>query len=224
LRLPALLALVLVLLAPAAAVGQTVYVTDQLVLGLHETPDPESAIVKLVPSGTPLEVLEREGELAQVRTDDGVIGWVDTEYVIEERPAHLALLELEAQNADLRAELELARSERERLQEELAAGGGEGASNPPAGADALRQIEQLAAENQRLREALAQAEAQAAAAPVELAAERHNPVPVGGFVAVLLRLSLWHYVLIGALMLLAFGLGGYLVDWNVRRRHGGFRI
>jgi len=34
----------------------------------------------------------------------------------------------------------------------------------------------------------------------------------------------WQWLLFGSILLLAFAAGGYAVDWDSRRRHGGFRI
>lgn len=34
----------------------------------------------------------------------------------------------------------------------------------------------------------------------------------------------WQWLLLGSILLLAFAAGGYAVDWESRRRHGGFRI
>ncbi len=38
------------------------------------------------------------------------------------------------------------------------------------------------------------------------------------------RWELWEIMLLFFGLLLAFALGGYVVDWEVRRRHGGFRV
>ena len=34
----------------------------------------------------------------------------------------------------------------------------------------------------------------------------------------------WNLLLAASVLLLAFATGGWLVDWGVRRRHGGYRI
>ncbi|NIP45176.1 MAG: hypothetical protein GWO29_01675, partial [Gammaproteobacteria bacterium] len=36
--------------------------------------------------------------------------------------------------------------------------------------------------------------------------------------------TLWQWLLFASILLLAFAAGGYAVDWDSRRRHGGFRI
>ena len=40
----------------------------------------------------------------------------------------------------------------------------------------------------------------------------------------ILRWQVWQWILLAGALLLAFGTGAYLVDWSVRRRHGGFRV
>ena len=34
----------------------------------------------------------------------------------------------------------------------------------------------------------------------------------------------WQWLMFGSILLLAFAAGGYVVDWESRRRHGGFRV
>jgi hypothetical protein len=34
----------------------------------------------------------------------------------------------------------------------------------------------------------------------------------------------WQWLLFGSILLLAFAAGGYTMDWESRRRHGGFRV
>ena len=72
---PSVLAMFLwlsVLTVPAGA--DTVYVTDRFEIGIHESTDIDSVIIAVIPSGTPLEVLERNGEFVQVSTPDGTSG------------------------------------------------------------------------------------------------------------------------------------------------------
>ena len=60
----------LLLLGPVGAAAETAYVGDRLLLGIHETKTLDSAIIKLLPSGTAVDLLERDGPLARVRSRD----------------------------------------------------------------------------------------------------------------------------------------------------------
>lgn len=90
---------VLLIFCLAAAVSvraQTVWVSDQFEINLRTGPSTSNAIRLVVPSGTPLEVLERDQELgyARVRTGGGTEGWVLSRYLMNEPPAREQLEEL----------------------------------------------------------------------------------------------------------------------------------
>ena len=74
--------------------AQSLYVTDKVLVGIYEQASTEGLPVKVVPTGTPLEVLQREGDFAQVRTPDGITGWMENSYLIDHKPAQLVVLEL----------------------------------------------------------------------------------------------------------------------------------
>lgn len=222
-----LLVMLITSITGAANAAESVYVIDRLAVGVHEEQDLNSAIVKVLPTGTPLEVMVRDGNFVQVKTVEGVVGWVDATYVMEEKPAQLVLLELESQHADTKNALEAARAEIESLSfkmEGLEAGQTQQDAVEQATSDALRETQRLAQENQLLKDQLASAQAAAVANPTPDA----NPSPMPALpdrrISEGLGLTRWHWVMIAALMLLAFGAGGYIVDWAVRRRHGGFRV
>lgn len=94
--------------APACA--ETVYVIDKLLVGVHSEESLESPIIKALPTGTPLEVLRREGDLAQIKGPEGVTGWVDAVYLTKEQPAAMLLEGLEAQNRELAENLRTAQA------------------------------------------------------------------------------------------------------------------
>jgi len=104
-RLPAAL---LLLGLPLATVAETVYIIDKLLVGVHEDKTLESPIVKVLPTGTALEVISREGELAQVKDAEGATGWMDASYLTEEQPAVAVLEMIESQNQQLAESLKTA--------------------------------------------------------------------------------------------------------------------
>jgi len=304
----------LALLALACAVGartgsaQTRYVSDQLKVGIHAGQTLDSPILALVASGTALEELRRAGELVQVRTPDGITGWVDGAYLASNPPAEVRarqaltaldqsrseLAKLQASDANLvkrlkegmdktRGELARARASNADLAERLKAMDktrGELARVQASNADlaerlkemedrahsaeksllasqreeapkaraaeaaatatseALREIQHLAEQNQQLKQRVAELEAVQTMAAEQPPATSSRPdpgppqpmprlgpaLPSDNPYATILAWEAWVWLLLGSMGLLALALGAYLVDWNLRRRHGGFRI
>ena len=62
------------------------YVTDRILLGIHTKSDATSALIKSVPSGTELKVLDSSEGFLYVELDDGTVGWVSSGFVMEETP------------------------------------------------------------------------------------------------------------------------------------------
>jgi cell division septum initiation protein DivIVA len=100
----------------------------------------------------------------------------------------------------------------------------------------LREIQLLAEENQRLKQQNAELEA-----VLRMTEERKSSPPAANnavastlpaqhafgsahTVIDVTMLKRWHLILLASVLLLTFALGGWLVDWGVRRRHGGFRV
>ena len=97
------------LLGTTAATAETAYVIDHLLLGVHAEPTANSAIIEVLPTGTPVEVLERHQDLAKITTEDGTVGWVEAGYLMLEKPATVTVKVLELQTARDARELDRAR-------------------------------------------------------------------------------------------------------------------
>ena len=110
---------VLLALTSSISHAQTVFVIDELQLGLHTERQITSPIAGMIDSGTELEVLEREGNFVRVKTKDGREGWVDGAYIASARPVAARLKAIITSNEALRAELSTLRSEAERLKSDL---------------------------------------------------------------------------------------------------------
>jgi len=83
---PFVLLLVLLGSLPINLQAETVYITDSLLVGLHEEKSIDSAILKVLPTGTPLEVITRENDFVKVRDLKGVTGWISNNYLISNNP------------------------------------------------------------------------------------------------------------------------------------------
>lgn len=211
--------------------ADTMYVMDRLELGIHEDKSADSAIVRLVPSGTALEVMVRDEAFVQIRTVDGVVGWVDGRYLMPEKPAQIELAELQTRHSETQSQLEEAELRVEDLDARLedlsnvdATPGQEAMQN-----DAASEVERLTEENLLLREELLNIERSAFAEVILTPPVIDKPTPPKQpKVAVkdqsVFGLSKFQWMFIVALSVLCFGLGAYLVDYNARKRHGGFRL
>ncbi len=71
----------------AQVLAEKRYVTDRILLGIHTEADETSKLIKSVPSGTELEVLDKEEGFVKIKLDDGTEGWVSSGFVMKETPA-----------------------------------------------------------------------------------------------------------------------------------------
>jgi len=226
--------------------AETAYVIDKLLVGVHEDRDLNSAIVKVLPTGTKLEVLQREGELAQVRDGDGTSGWVDGAYLMEQAPAQLQVQtlseevaelkrrlaatptsgvttadtgrdKLTQENTELKGKLSAAKLKVGKLETQVSALEAKIAERPLTPADTV--IADLEQKNQTLGRELeaAMQSAKRLEAQLDNGATPAIPLAVDS-----VSRSQWIAVLVAVLF--AFGAGIYAMDYLNRRRHGGFRI
>lgn len=63
------------------------YVTDRILLGIHTEADETSTLIKSVPSGTELEVLDTAEGFIEIKLEDGTEGWVSSGFVMKQTPA-----------------------------------------------------------------------------------------------------------------------------------------
>ena len=76
-------------------IAQAVFVIDYLAAGIHEDESPTSRVIRVVPSGTSMELLHESADMSQIKTPDGEIGWINKMYLMSSKPVQQALLELQ---------------------------------------------------------------------------------------------------------------------------------
>lgn len=113
------------ILLPALALGgllhtaqaETRYVTDSFKIPMRSGGSDTHRIVRMVASGTPLEVLEvsKDG-YTKVRTADRAVGWVMTRELMDEAVPRERVLQLEGRVATLEEENQALRKENESVQ------------------------------------------------------------------------------------------------------------
>ena len=121
---PSLRALLMVAIAatailPVAALAETRYVTDRLEVTLRAGESTRYKILRMLPSGTPLEVLgvNKSTNYARVRIQDGTVGFVLAQELQEEPAARNRLAELEERLETLRQKPDALTAELANLQE-----------------------------------------------------------------------------------------------------------
>lgn len=69
------------------ALAEKRYVTDRILLGIHTEADETSELIKSVPSGTELEVLDTVEGFVEIKLEDGTEGWVSSGFVMKQTPS-----------------------------------------------------------------------------------------------------------------------------------------
>ena len=233
--------MVLTLALTPLAVGASdyAYVIDKLLVGVHRDRDLNSAIIKVLPTGSQLQVLERTPQVARVKDTEGVEGWVDTAYLMKESPAVNQLAEARQERQML-----LERIKQMEVKQATA-----GSPQNPAQVDKLTNESQLSSlklkgselERQlksrgdapdgsvpgELRKANLELEANAEALrqrTTELEAQLASDTALGRIQGAASLTSPWAVLGCLVLIVLSFGAGMFCMDYLNRRRHGGFRL
>lgn len=101
------------------AVAEKRYVTDRILLGIHAEPNEASTLIKSVPSGTELEVIDTATGFLKIKLDDGTEGWVSSGFVMKETPATRKYDVLSHQYEKTTQELDKLKTEFEKNRREL---------------------------------------------------------------------------------------------------------
>jgi len=67
--------------------AETLYVTDRILLGMHQEANETSPIIKTITSGTAATVLSRNENFVKIKLTDGSEGWVSKNFLKKEKPA-----------------------------------------------------------------------------------------------------------------------------------------
>lgn len=114
------MAAAMALLGAVPAGAETLYVAERLRLGLHAEPTDESAVLKTVETGVPLEVVERRENYVQVREPQGAVGWIEGRFLTPDPPARLRLAKLQEELSRSRAQTAEAQTQLKKAQAALA--------------------------------------------------------------------------------------------------------
>ena len=189
------------------------YVTDKLRLSLYGNSKGGGGTLKLLSSGDKLEVLEKSGNYARVRTDDGSKGWVKAGFLVSDPTSNLMLIEEQNKNSILAEKIEQF-SDTEKLV-----------------GDYENTIELMQQDQQQLTEQLQQAQQQHSelaqdheALTAEIAEMQQGEITLDDFVRLLQ--SYWYLALLLLLVTLGLGflLGKSVVESQLRQRFHGVKV
>lgn len=192
------LVFIVMVLAPLIVAAETGYVTDKLILGLHQAEDTSDRAFRSLESGQAVEILSRDRNYAHVQLPDGTQGYVKAAYLVYEKPAKLIVAEAQAEAVRLASELEEIR---------------QAFSGPAATIEALQQ------KSADLQAQLDDRTAQLA----EIGTQNDDLRSRQQDYRYSLPLS-WVAGAIGACLIAGFLCGLWWVDQRSRKRHGGIRI
>ena len=210
----------------AEVCAEQVYVIDKIKIGLHQEPSNQSPIIKLVPSGSELTVIERDNDLIHVEEAEGVRGWINTQNVQSKRPVNIEIEKLTTENeklqgeitllkqnnnqsvsnADLEQELKTERLKVGQLQVEL--------TNIKSNTENFESSEKLIADIDQLKNANQQLVEQLESSGMKVNDNQNNVQTKNDS-------SFTAFIII---FILGSAAGAFIIDYLNRRRHGGFRI
>lgn len=110
-------ALLFVLHLPAQA--QTVYVTDSITITMRNGPSTKNKILKMLSSGTQMEIIDEASGWLKVATADGTTGWVIKNYTMDQAPKDILIQELQTERNELKTKNQAYQSELASLKEEI---------------------------------------------------------------------------------------------------------
>jgi hypothetical protein len=195
--------------------AESLYVIEQLVVGVSSAPDASGERVATLKSGDRVEVIERAGDEVHVSLPGGREGWVRASYLSAEEPLRARLAQRDAEVARLSDEVS-------RLRAQQHAGPAPAATTPAANAPASPAPAAAGS-------AASASAASASAVPAPEAAQAEPGITQAGglFSAGEERpRPLWPWTLAAALIGfgIGFGLGALMLDRHIRRKYGGLRI
>ena len=66
--------------------ADTRYVSDELIISVRDGQNQDDNVLGYIRTGTAVDVFEEKGRYLRIRTKDGLEGWVQTQYIISEKP------------------------------------------------------------------------------------------------------------------------------------------
>lgn len=100
-----ILTFVLLFAAVSAAVAETRYISDQLVITVRSSNTDKYEVLTTLLTASPVEILEEDKTFVKVRTAKGIEGYIRKQYISKALPKAIRIARLQEQNAKLEAQL-----------------------------------------------------------------------------------------------------------------------
>lgn len=99
--------------------AETRYVYDKLIISVRDGPNQDDNVLGYIKTGTAVDVLEEKERYLRIKTEDGLEGWVQTQYIISEKPNARIIEDLRNEINDLNKKIEFLKNEEGALSEKL---------------------------------------------------------------------------------------------------------
>ncbi len=99
--------------------ADTRYVSDNLIITMRGGSGSEYKIIKMLKTGTPVEVIEENDQYYKVRTEDGKEGWVLKRYITTDTPKPIVIAGLKRKIERLNSKIDMLSKERDGLKKGL---------------------------------------------------------------------------------------------------------
>ncbi len=110
--------LITALTSLAASAAETMYVSDELFINMRSGKGNGFKIIKIIKSGTPLTVLEKDSGYTRARTPQGVEGWVLSRFLSKTPAAKNLVAKAQKDFAEMKQKYEAMKSELENPKQE----------------------------------------------------------------------------------------------------------
>lgn len=99
----------LLLCCPSILLAES-YITDSIRVGVFSGPELQGQAVTRLTSGAPVEVLERQGDVRRIKTENGDVGWLRATFLTSRPPMIKQLAQAKKEITQLENDLEAAQS------------------------------------------------------------------------------------------------------------------
>jgi len=99
--------------------AETRYVSDKLIISVRDGQNQDDNVLGYIRTGTAVDVLEEKGRYLRIKTEDGLEGWVQTQYIISEKPKGRIIEDLRNEINDLNKKIEFSKNEQGSLSDKL---------------------------------------------------------------------------------------------------------
>ena len=86
--------------------ADTRYVSDRLIISVRTGQNNKSTVLGHIKSGTPVDVLEADGQYLKIKTENGLEGWVQAQYIISEKSKAIIIRDLRNEINNLKEKIE----------------------------------------------------------------------------------------------------------------------